>query len=107
MDFQLVMTAIQNLGAMGILALMVYKLPAILDRIQGMVNDHVQHVRETQKEALTVFQSEMDKILSMVENRFEVVEKTLSSGVLIQTEMVKEIRQLSGRVEKLEDATPK
>lgn len=107
MDFQMLMTAIQNLGAMAILGVMVWKSPSIIDRIQALVDANVKNVRETQKESLVVFQAEMDKVLTMVENRFEVVENTLKSGILVQTEMVSEVRKLNGRVEKLEDATPK
>lgn len=107
MDFQMFMTALQNLGAMAILGMMVWKSPAIIDRIQALVDANVKNVRETQKESLAVFQGEMDKVLTMVENRFEVVENTLKSGILVQTEMVNEVRKLGGRVEALEDAKPK
>lgn len=106
MDFQMFMTAMQNLGAMSILGMMVWKSPAIIDRIQALVDANVKNVRETQKESLAVFQGEMDKVLTMVENRFEVVENTLKSGILVQTEMVNEVRKLGGRVEALEDAKP-
>ena len=101
-------TAIQQYGALAILALMVWKLPAVIIAISAIVESMIKHVRETQTEALTVFKSENDKILGMLESRFETIETALNASVKSNTEMIGELKELSTRLGELErERSPK
>lgn len=95
-------SAVQNYGAMGILALMVWRLPSILSAINEMVQNNVKNVRETQTEALNVFKSENDKILTMLGARFKAIEETTQGILKTNTAMIAELKGISIRVGELE-----
>jgi hypothetical protein len=104
MDLQALMTVIQNLGAMGILALMVWKSPQILTVVQNLIQKSVDNVRETQREALTAFKGETEKMMTIFSERFESIEKTLTVSLDHQTQLIEKVGLLAERVGALERA---
>lgn len=97
---------IQNFGALGILALMVWRLPQVITTINGMIQDNVKNVRDTQTEALNVFKAENDKVLSLVGDRFEKIEENLTRMVESNTAVVSELRSVANRVGAVEREKP-
>lgn len=106
MELQAFMTVIQNFGGLGILALMVWKSPAILKVIMDLIQNSVTNVRETQKEALSAFKGEIEQMMVMFAGRFENLEKTLQASLEHQTAMVEKVGVLAERVGALERANP-
>lgn len=102
MELQAFMTIVQNLGAMGILGLMVWKSPAILKVIMDLIQSSVNNVRETQREALTAFKGEIEQMMKMFSDRFESVENTLATSLEHQTQMVEKVGVLAERIGALE-----
>jgi hypothetical protein len=102
MDPVTVFPIIQNLGALGILALMVIKSPAIVTALGNILERNMVHVRETQSETLAVFKSENDKTLQMVSERFKTIEEVLHASVETQTAVLGEMKTLAERVGALE-----
>jgi len=86
---------VNNFGAVALIALMVYKSPAILSGIGAIVEKNIGYIREVQKEALEAFKGEIDKILLMTNARFENVEKQM----ITQGETLKLICERLGKVE--------
>lgn len=102
MELQTLIQLLQNFGAMGILAIMVWRLPQVISTINGVIQDNVKNVRETQREALDVFKGENDKILTLVGEKLEKVDESLIKAVESNTAVVKELQSLSERVGVLE-----
>jgi hypothetical protein len=96
----------QQFGALGIILLMVWKSPAILEKLTGLIQLIIGHVRDSQKEALSVFKSELEKLIDLFTDRFKVVEETLTKNCEAQTQLIGEIKTLSERMRNLEDAKP-
>lgn len=102
-DMDAFFKALQNFGALAILALMVWRLPGIIGSINQMTQDNVKNVRDTQKEALDVFKGENDKILTLVSANFKVMEDGITAAVNSNTAVLSEIKTLSERVRNLEN----
>lgn len=84
-DLQVIMSVIQNLGAMGILGIIVYKSPQILARLTEHTQGMIKQVRETQGEALTVYKGEQDKLLNLIDEKLSM--------------MITEMKSISDRVQ--------
>ena len=102
-----IVQSLQHFGALGILALMVWKSPGILSGISELIQKVIGTVRETQTEALEVFKTEQQSLIDMVDRRFQTIETTLVKLVEIQTTLVTGISSLGVRVEHLERDKPK
>lgn len=97
-----IVSSISQFGALGILAIMVWKAPGIVAAINDLIQKVIGNVRETQTEALNVFKSEQQALLEMVDRRFSSTEGTLLKQVENQTIVITELKSLSMRVENLE-----
>lgn len=106
METQALFQAVQNFGAMVILALMVIKLPSIIAAISTMIDKNIAAIRDTQTQSLDVFKSENDKILGMIEARFRAMEENLQASVKGMTDIVSEMKKISERVGALERDMP-
>lgn len=107
MEMQAIMTVVQNLGAIGILALMVWKSPAILKVIMDLIQTSVNNVRDTQKEALAAFGGKVDQMMTLFSERFENIEKSQAASIVHLSHLVEALTELTGRVGALERADPK
>ena len=105
-DYNLLFTAVQNFGALGILGLMVFKSPAIISAISAMIDRNIAAIRETQSEALNVFKAENDKVIGLMDQRFQAVERTLVATCEAVTELVSEMKTINERVGDLESDKP-
>lgn len=101
-----VLSHVNDVGAVLIIILMVYKSPAIINSATTMVEKIITHIRETQQQALKSFEGEVDKMLTMFSEKFLGLEKVLEANMRIQTDLVSEMKTLGLRLKNLEDAKP-
>lgn len=106
MDLTQIGPMLQNMGAMSVIAIAVFKSPAILEQLSALIQKIISSVRETQTEALTVFKSENDKIVTLIGNQFASVQVTLGDSLDQLKTMAEELKTLSHRVEHLERDKP-
>lgn len=97
---------VQNFGAMAVIALAVFKSPAIIEQLSNLVQKIVSNVRDTQTEGLNVFKVEQDKLLSLIASQFTSMNTTIGSAVDELRVMATELSKLSNRVEHLERDKP-
>lgn len=102
MELNAIVTTVSQLGALGILALMVWRAPSILTSINALIQGVIGNVRTAQGEALNVFKTEQQNLIDMIDRRFSSTESTLVKLVETQTQLVAELRSLGVRVENLE-----
>lgn len=106
MDMTQIGAGFQNFGAMTVIALMVFKSPAILEQLSNLIQRIIGNVRETQTEALNVFRAENDKIITLIGTQFTTVQNTLADSLNELKEMAGELKHISQRVEHLERDKP-
>jgi hypothetical protein len=102
MDLTFVVNTVGQFGALGILAIMVWRAPSVLAAINDLIQRVIANVREAQSEALNVFKSEQQNLIDMIDRRFSSTEGTLVKLVENQTTLLIEIKSLGLRVGSLE-----
>jgi hypothetical protein len=107
LQIQPILSIVQQLGGLGILALMVYLSPKILAGLSDLNQKMIGTVRETQTEALSVFKTEQSALIDMIDRRFQSTEGTLTKLVETLTTLVGEVKSLGFRVDTLERDKPK
>lgn len=106
MDF---IPIVERLGSLGILVLMVWRAPAIILAIQGLLNGVVDKVTAIQDKSLAVYERQQQAEREMVSVRFENIEKgidkmgnALEASMRTQTEILHSQTEMRHRLELLE-----
>lgn len=103
------MKLLSNLGGLGLLALLIFRLPPIIEKYNSGVDMVVKNVRDVQKENLDVFREQMTADRSVFVDRFGKIEsalekmgETLVASMQNQTEIIHSQERIHDRLDRLE-----
>lgn len=86
---------LENIGAIAILAILVYRLPNIITSINAGVQLIINSVQSVQEKALNVFKDQNDKDRDFYVARFEKIEESLEKmGNALETNMALQNKML-------------
>jgi hypothetical protein len=100
---------IERLGSLGILALMVWRAPAIIAAIQGLLNGVIDKIGAIQDKSLDIYVKQQEAERTMVSQRFETMERSLEkisevldSSMKAQNEVLHQLSEVRHRLGVLE-----
>lgn len=100
---------VERLGSLGILVLMVWRAPTIIQAIQGLLNSVVDKVTTIQERNLESYEKQQAADRSLVSLKFEIMERSLEkigtaleSTMRTQTEILVNQTEMRHRLELLE-----
>lgn len=83
---------VEHLGALGILALGVWKLPSIIDRAKEFLNLSITHVREAHTEATKTASADLNRTLEIIAKHNDVVERQAEEKLDLQRQQGEELK---------------
>lgn len=101
---------VERLGSLGILVLLIWRVPAIIDALKGMTEMVIDKIGTMQDKNLSTFKEQQNTERALMTTRFELVDKNLErvgqaleASIKIQNEMLVTTNDVKHRLEKLED----
>lgn len=105
-----VVKIIERLGSLGILVILIWRVPAILDSLTAHTAMAIDKIVIMQDKTLTMYKEQQTIERSLMINRFESVDRTLEkvcdaleSNMKIQNETLVTQNEIKHRLERLED----
>lgn len=91
MEFESVVKALASLGGLGIVALLIFKLPSIIDKYNTGVQLVINSIKESQKEALVLFKDQMIEDRKVYVARFEKIESGIEKLIesMVESNLLK------------------
>jgi len=88
-------------GSIGLIALFIFKLPALIDRLNVSNKDTVTQVRDAQDKALAVLEKKFDYMITAFDRRFEAVERHMQEEMVVLKELALNQTRLMNDLENL------
>lgn len=91
MEVDMFMKPLNSLGALFVLALLVWKSPAIVDKINSSIQTIITHVQDIQIKTLVHTENQISRLVTSVESRFASMEKLISENTKATTDLIQKL----------------
>lgn len=98
-----IISFIERLGSVGLLVLLIFKLPTIIKEFNGGIQSVMTQVQAIQKDTLAQSDKQIDKLIANSNERFAALDRTTKDSLDVMKELINEVKTLGSVVHELKD----